>query len=50
MGWCLGFLQARQRRKEEKKSMHTIVGIDIGKFHHQATVLNPDGNVLTGTQ
>jgi len=29
--------------------MKTIVGIDVGKFHHQATILDPEGNVLGGT-
>lgn len=29
--------------------MKTIVGIDVGKFNHQATILNPEGSVLGGT-
>lgn len=29
--------------------MHTIVGIDIGKFHHQATILSSEGTVVGGT-
>lgn len=29
--------------------MKTIVGIDVGKFNHQATILNPEGTVLGGT-
>lgn len=29
--------------------MKTIVGIDVGKFNHQATILNSEGNVLGGT-
>ena len=29
--------------------MKTIVGVDVGKFHHQATILNPEGSVLGGT-
>ena len=29
--------------------MKTIIGIDVGKFHHQATILNPDGTPTGGT-
>ena len=29
--------------------MQTIVGIDVGKFNHQATILDPDGNPVGGT-
>lgn len=29
--------------------MHTIVGIDVGKFTHQATILDPDGAPVGGT-
>lgn len=29
--------------------MTTIIGVDIGKDFHQATILNPDGEVLGGT-
>ncbi|NTU74424.1 IS110 family transposase, partial [Candidatus Roizmanbacteria bacterium] len=29
--------------------MKTIVGIDIGKFNHQATILDPDGSPVGGT-
>jgi transposase len=29
--------------------MKTIVGIDVGKFSHQATILNTDGNAVGGT-
>lgn len=29
--------------------MKTIVGVDVGKFNHQATILNPEGSVLGGT-
>lgn len=29
--------------------MKTIIGIDVGKFNHQATILDPDGAPLGGT-
>jgi len=29
--------------------LKTIIGIDVGKFHHQATILKPDSNPIDGT-
>lgn len=34
---------------ERRKKLKTIVGIDVGKFTHQATILDPDGSPLGGT-
>jgi transposase len=48
-GMVLGFSPDASNVERRKKYMKTIVGIDVGKAHHQATILNPEGTVLGGT-
>jgi transposase len=37
------------KRRKEVKYMQTIVGIDVGKFSHQATILGATGELIGGT-
>lgn len=34
---------------ERRKKLKTIIGIDVGKFNHQAAILDSDGNPVGGT-
>jgi transposase len=47
--WDGAWVHPCSANTERRKNLKTIIGIDVGKYNHQATILNPDGNPVAGT-
>lgn len=45
----LGYSLCCYKHGKEAILIKTIIGIDVGKFDHQAQILDPDGNPIGGT-